>query len=648
MLRPSFVLLALSVLLLVGQPSARADDVPAKIRTSYDEAMSLFEAGEFKPAFQAISKAKGKNPASVDYWDLYVRIWRAMGKKEKILWEKTIAKAEAKNPGSPVFHILRARFATTTDERIAHLTRGMQTAPEAADPRALLAREYMYSDRELARDLVDRVLGSYPAHELALALRGKLMLAAGRGSEALNHVKAELAKHDYPALHDLYARVLLAVAPKDPAALLKAQGEAQKAVEARPKEWRFALTLVEVMDRRGESAKAKSLLVKANDETPSPDLAAKLGEFAFREGDYTKAVRGIVQLPYDDVRALKALAVGYVRLGNAGEAEDVLRRLLLLQNDNDMRYWVALRQLEMGDAKAAGLNLMGQSGEHIDRARLRVAAWQGDPEEAKKAAGRNAVEESRAAEEWVLPIAHALLFEALGSRADGGRKLLLDAAAAAAKANIKTATVPEEEPLIATYTLGYLMRHATYRRALDGSWFEPEDEMELSQKDVDDVPTPIATVEGRSKCERDDKRYFPFRPVDAHKAFDMKKTMDKWMGKPAHQRWRTALGGFNGGCLALISRDFASARQGFEKAIEKEPGWGRARMFLAVALALEGADLPKAALEAERAVENLIDDWDGRTACVLVRYLAKRNLGGELKALAERRESFAPRRYDDL
>lgn len=641
-------MLASIVLVLAGVPYGRADDVPDVVRPHYDEAMQRFEAGDLKLAYTAISKGKAKHPKSVDFWELYVRIWRALEKKESVLWDKVVAKAEAKHPGSPVFCLLRFRFAADAEERIAHLKEAIETAPGAVEPRTLLAREYVHRDRGLAAEIIDTVLEEDPANEMALALKGTLDLAAGHAQRALEYAEAKLARHDYPALHDLVARALLAITGEEASRLEKAEAEAREALRARPQEWRFALTLVEVLDRRGQSKEAKDLLVQTHEKTPAPDLAAKLGEFVFRTGDYEEAAKGISLLPYEDVRALKALAVCHVRLGNAEEARDALRRLLAKKNDDDTRRWAALRELELGDAGAARRHLEGLEGEAAERSRLEAAAWAGDPTAAKRLAGEKARGDSRTAEEWLLPIVHALLFEEIGSRADAARKLLIDAAAAAGRANVATATVPAEEPFLIAHTLGFIQRYATYRRCLDGSWFEPLEEIGLSQRDVNDIPTPIATIEAESTCPRDAKRFFPFRPADKLKDRDLQKTMTNWLGGPSRKRWGEALGGFGKGCIALVDGDYATAKAGFGWALEREPGWGRARLFRAVAAALEGTDLRGAAADAELAAKGLIDDWDGRTVAILVRYLAKKSVASELKALAERRESFAPRLYDDL
>ncbi len=627
---------------------ARGDDVPAGIRADYDEALARYEAGELKPAFTAISKAKGSYPASADYWELYVRIWRGLGKKERVLWEKTIAKAETKHEGSPVFHVLRARFAAAAEERIAHLARGVEVAPEAAEPRALLAREYVHTDPARARTLVDAVLRQDPAHELALAVKGTLQLAAGRAGPALAFAEAKLERHDYPALHDLAARALLAMPGSSEQDLERAEAEARKAHGARPREWRFGLTLVEILDRRGQGAAAKQLLERTYAKTPAPDLAAKRGEFAFREGDYVVAAKGIAMLPYDDVRALKALVVATVRLGRVEEAHGALGRLLARQDDDETRLWVARQALELGEAANARRHLERLSGEAADRLRLAAAAWAGDVAAAKGLAGTKAERDTRTAEEWLLPVVHALLFEKLGTRADAARTLLLSASVDAAKAHLAAASVPAEEPLLTAHSLGFIQRYATYRRALDGSWFEPLVEMGMSQRDVDDWAVPIATVEAHAACAKDRVRLFPFRPADAVKDPDLQQTMTNWLGDPAVKRWGEALAGFGRGCKGLMEGSYREARGGFRYALEREPGWGRARLFLAVATALEGKDMKEAAADAERAAGDLIDDWDGRTAAILVRALAKQNVTADLKALAERRESFAPRRYEDL
>ncbi len=650
-LLPALVLTValVAVLVLASATPCVADDVPDSIREHYDLAVKHLESGDLKKAYSAISKGKTKNPNSVDFWEVYVAIWRALEKKEGTLWSKIIAKAEAKQPCSPVFHLLRYRLAKSEADRLDHLNRALEIAPLAVEPRALRAREYLRRRKgDEAEVLLDAVLSEDPNNETALAARGVLELQRGRAQRALAYAEETLAEHGYPALHDLLARALLAVGAGDAGQLERAEAEAQKALEARPKAWRLALTLALVKDRRGASDAAHALLTKTQAAMPASEVAAKLGEFAFRKGDYEQAARGLASLFYEDAVALQALALCHVRRGKTTEARDAIRRLLAVQSDDATRIWAARRELELGDANAARCHITGLTGPDAQDVWVRAAAWAGDPGKARRIGGQKAQGGSREAEDRLLPIAHALLFEALGDRADAARSQLLEAAAAAGRAGVAGATVPAEEPLLPAHTLGYIQRYATYRRCLDGSFFRPAEELLLHQRDVDDVPTPTATVQGDSGCARDSKRLFPFRPADAVKGIDLQATTTNWLGMPARRRWEKAVTGCSQGCAALVGGDYVQAEQGFAHAVEIEPGWGRARLFRAVAAALAGKDLAAAAADARQAAEALIDDWDGRTAAVLVRLLAGERPTAEMKALAERRESFAPRRFDEL
>ena len=67
-----------------------------------------------------------------------------------------------------------------------------------------------------------------------------------------------------------------------------------------------------------------------------------------------------------------------------------------------------------------------------------------------------------------------------------------------------------------------------------------------------------------------------------------------------------------------------------------------------MAQALGGGDAAGAATLAAEAMQALPEDWQGRKAVVLLQVLAGKDGKAEAKALAERKESFSTRRFDEL
>ena len=118
----------LTVLLCAGRVSD-ADDVPDAVRKHYIQARVHEAAGDLKKAYSVLCKARTKQPLSVDFWEFYVRVWRALGKKEGILWNKIIGKVEGAHPSSGVFALLRARLAVDEEERIRHLRDAIAKEP---------------------------------------------------------------------------------------------------------------------------------------------------------------------------------------------------------------------------------------------------------------------------------------------------------------------------------------------------------------------------------------------------------------------------------------------------------------------------------------------------------------------------------------
>lgn len=627
---------------LVGALSARADDVPADVRKAYDDAQSRFARGDLKKAYSAISKGKAKKPLSVDFWDLYVRIWRALGKKEETLWGKIIAKVEAKNPTSPVFDLLRYRLATETEERIGHLKAALEKAPKAVEPRLLLARAYVADGEDAeAEEILDAILADDPGNETALVTKGDLLIESGCSRSAVDHAMEALEEYDFPGLHDLAARGLFQLSETDESALEKAEAEARKAVAARP-EPRHVLTLVTILEHVGKDEEALALLSEQYEKSPDLGLARRLGEFVFRTGDYAKAAKTLAVVAPHDRNAALALALCEARRGRAKEARAATD--LLLRHDPGAWAWATDVELLLGDAAAARKRIAAGGEEDVSYAEAVCRAWEGNTAETLKRAAEKARDGSRVGEEWLILIAEALLLEKLGGKADAARQLLIAAGWAAGKACVAGAEAPDFEPSVAAQTVGFMHRHASYRRSLGGDFFQSRGVVPVPAV-VDGKTTLALGVVSTSDCKRDEQRVFRFNEFEVKEG----DTIDLSTFIPGEDEdWEAATKAFAEGSAALVDGDWAKADEAFGKALEKEASWARARLFQAVAKALGGSDLEAAATLAREAVGVLVDDWMGQEVAVLVLRLAGQDGKAEAKALAERQESYATRWYDDF
>ena len=109
--------------------------------------------------------------------------------------------------------------------------------------------------------------------------------------------------------------------------------------------------------------------------------------------------------------------------------------------------------------------------------------------------------------------------------------------------------------------------------------------------------------------------------------------------------WAGAEAAFKEGAAAFVDGDLTKAETAFASAAEKEPGWARAKLFQAVAQRLAGQNSSSLAAEA---VSTLPEDWEGRKAAILVHLLGGKDGKAEAAALAEMKESFSTRRFDEF
>lgn len=450
-------------------PSARADDVPDEIRKHYDEAVEHVADGDWKEAYSALSRARTRNPDSVDFWMLYVKVWRALEKDEEVLWDKVVARQIDAEPDSATIHLLKARLADTPEERIEHLSAAIVLCPDDPGPRLRLARVYARQGDDFeAEEILAKILEADPAHEDALVLKGDMMITSGFSRSAVEFAEETLAEHDLPALHDLHARALLEVAENDATVLDTAIAEAQKAVAGRP-DAAFVLTAVEAMERAGKDDDAIALLKAQQSEHPSAELAARLGVLAFGRGAYADAVPGLAAGAADDPIVARALALAHARLGKEKEARAVLNRLPAA--DEGVPVFAARVELLLGDPAAALKRLGSDEGEEARRLRSRALGRSGDVDGVLALAREEAASGTREGEEWLLDVARAQLVRKLGGKAGQVLQTIDRARREAAQAGTPSAEIPDTEPSVNAKSMAFMYRYVTYRRSLCGGWF---------------------------------------------------------------------------------------------------------------------------------------------------------------------------------
>ena len=649
----------LAVLLGMARASG-ADDVPDTVRELYAEARVHEAAGDLKKAYSALSKARSKQPLSVDFWELYVRVWRALDKKEDVLWEKIVGKVEKKHPQSAVFALLRARLAADEEERVRHLRDASAKQPDAVGPQLLLAKALLENgDDSEAEEILDAVLEKHPDHEDALVTKGEMDLMMGRSLSAASYAAEQLERISLAGLHDLRARALLAASETGESRLDEAEAEAQLATTMRD-DPRYVRTLVDVLDRKGQLDQAVQLLDESYKRFPAPVLAAKLGELAFRSGDYEKAIRGLAADPEPSTAVLKGLAVAHGRLGDVEAMRRVCARLERRLEENEPT-WIGSTELALGDP-ALALKALGEEGgdDTADYLRLCANSLLGNVEGARALADERARTGQRADEEYLIQLLHARLTARLGAKAEAARQALRAGAVAAAKGSVPGAEAAAEKGSTHANSPEFIERAVSYRRTAGGRWFHASFTEEGITFDVKERgPGRVRVrlgIEGCAECRREPSRWFWFNPVEirpeeiqnADPERYAKELIGRLLGITDEDHWEATESAFAEGCAALVDESWSRARSAFERVLRAEPEWGRAKLFASVALLLDGADTGQAALEAAEAIRMLPDDYDGQRLLALMELLAGQDPDATIKVLAREEEAHGRRRLEWL
>lgn len=641
-LRMLGLLLALAALSAFSGP-AGADDIPEAARKDADEARALLAKGDAKSvekAFAAVSRAKDKAPRSVDFWELFVRVWRA-GKKPAGDLEKLLAAREQKDPASSTFDVLRARIETDPAKRAVHIQKAIDKDPKSVPARLLMVRHLRAQGEETkAEELLDVVLTDSPDSEEALVAKTELMVESGLSRSAVTFAQEALTKRECPALRYALALALRKLSEEDADKRPEALAAAQKAVDGNP-DPRYVGTLADLLDESGKTSEAVALLKKHVERTKDGLLAARLGQFAMRAGDYDTAAPNLAQADPADLKAAKALGLAYARRGKAKEAKALAERVLAA--DPEAWGWA----LEMGQLTgdlALVRRAAGTRSENAPRlARVWALAWEANPAEIVRLEGEEAAKGSRLSEDLCLLLLEARLAVKMGPKAAAYRKQLLDVRTQVAGTVVAEAQASKKVFDVLGGSIGYMQRFVTYLQSACGL---PYDSIQIgpipSQEDGG-----LAIGFGftaTSSCSRDPQRQVRFNKQVAKQGGSIQLTVPQ-----DNEGWKAAEAGLAEACAALVKEDYPAAVAALDKGLAGESHWHRLKLLRALAKAfLPAADLAALATEAQQAADEVPDDVQARGSALALAALAGTDATAALKALNVFLEERSARRPERL
>lgn len=638
------VVLLVALALLVGLPTGRAaaDDVPAAVKKQVDEARALYAKGDAKSlasAFTLLSQTKGKALDSVDFWELFVRVWRASKKPEADLWSKIIGPREQQLPQATTFDLVRARVETDAALRREHLEKAIAKAPEAVPPRLLLARELMLAGEEIkAEEALDALLEKQPDLEEALVAKAELMVASGLSRSAITLIKESLARKPQPGLYYALALALDRLATEGEDASLKTEAleAAQKAVAAKADPVYVAL-LADLFDRSDRMPEAVGLLKAQVAKSKDPRLSQRLGAFAFRAGEYDAAAAQLAGAAASDVKSAKALALCHARRGRAKEAHAAADLVLALDKES----WAFAADLawDLEDAAALRKRVAGRSAEEALPYLAAADTFEGKAAAVATALSTLASSGSRAGEDALLLLVRARIREQLGRKNEAYRKLSLELVPKTLATPVPSAKAHERPLELSAKSQAFMQRALTYYRSACGQQLKPGEGGVSFSIGADGLPSISWMIQGMSPC-----RVEPVRSVQ----FLLGKGQTIQLSDDT-AGWQEATAAFQAGCAALVAGDAAKAVEQFGKAFEKEPGWLRAQVFKALATAfLPGTDLATAAREVASVVDQNPDDWSARSTAILLSYLAGTEPTAALTALIQHVDARSHPPLEDL
>lgn len=636
-------LVALLAPLAVG--GAHADDVPDLAKKKYDEARSLLAKGDAKSlaaAFSAVSEAKAKAPDSVDFWELFVRVWRANKKPEADLWDKIVAPREQAAPKSPTFDLVRARVEGDPAKKTEHLQKALDKDPASVPVRLLMVAHLRATGEEgKAEDLLDKVLAERPDDEQALVLKTEMMVESGLSRSAAKFAEEALAKKECPALRYALAIALQRLSKEDDSVKGRALEEAKKAVDGRP-DPTYVATLADLLDAADRTSEAVSLLKTHFEKTGDPRLGSRLGALAFRAGDYDAAVKSLAATAGSDVKSAKALALAHARRGRGKEARTALD--LVLAQDKEAAPFAGMVELGLGDPAGARRRVQGRSDELSKWVLMRADALEGKVAEVTAAAGKDAGSGSREGEDLLLTLLEARLHSRLAAKSAPLRKQFAEARAAVAQSVVAEAKAGPGRLDLTAVCGPYMPRAVTYLRSACGTHFKAAGgQMEINM-DGEGMHIGFA-IQAEAECGRDPRRSVRFNAQTAKQG----ENVTIFTPDAKQEEWKAAEEAFAAGSAALLAEDAGKAAEQFGKAVEAEPNWHRAKLFRSFARAfMPASDLPTAAREALDAVSGAADDWEARTAAITLGVWAGVDVADALKSLQRHVEERCIRRFDQL
>jgi tetratricopeptide (TPR) repeat protein len=634
-------------LLLAAPAGLGADDVPEPARKKYAEAKAAYLRGDPKSlaaAFSALSEAKGKAPDSVDFWELFARVWRANKKPENDLWTKVIAAREQALPKSATFDLVRARLETDRTKKGEHLEKALAKDPASVPGRLAMAAHLRATGEEVkAEELIDKLIAEKPDEVEAIVAKTELLLETGRSSGAVKVATEALARKECPPLRYALALALRRQAQDDATARPRALEAAKLAVQGQP-DPAYVATLADLLDESGQTSEAVELLKTHLAKGADPRLAVRLGTFAFRRGDYDEAVKGLASSAPSDRAAAKALALAHARRGRAKEARAALD--LLPAADPGVALFAAGVELLLGYPAAVKQRLAGRTEAEALALVTHADVLEGKAQEVTQALAKEAVAGTVEGEDALLAILRARIYAQIPGKILVTRQRFVDARAEAAGALWPEAKAPAEDWVdVQAKSLPLAHHMVGYFRSACGNRFRPvRGQFETVMSNEGGKPMIGLALVGQVECDRDPKRNVRFTrmAMEGGKAtfeFDPKQK----------EIWDAAEAGFSDGCKALVAADTAKAEEHFGKALEAEPEWPRAKLFRALAKALvPGADLAATAGEALAAAAIIPDDWEARETAILLGLWAGVDVGEPLKALQRHVEERSVRRLEKL
>lgn len=640
--------------LLLLPASAGADDVNAEVRSAYEAGQGLLGKGDrssLERAFRLLDTRKDEALGSVDYWELYARVWLGLDKGKAAL-EALFAERQARDDTSAVWDLVRARLATETGARRKALEAARKRNKK--DLRAKVAMAVLLLDEneeDEADELLDEILDEDEAYTGALLAKARLALSDGLPDEAIEYLDRGIEKAPCAALYYMKAKSYQRQAKTKSDVLGAALDAAARALGMEPTPKHIEL-YDELLKATGDAAIATKALKEHFGRTQHPLLGAMLAESAFKAGDYEAALMGLGVGDASDLATVKALAEAHARLGHQDKAQRQARRVVDM--DSLGRLFAARIDLWLGEADAAKRRLGTLADDEAKRIRANAHAWAGEADAVKQLVAKDARSGSRSGEELLVAWFQARLFAKIGaSKADTLRKLML-----AARFKAASKPVPQgghwSTDIGKAKTEGWPNRAVTWFRAPCGVFFSAGSRGSSSSINIGDNRefTLSRSISGEADCGGAKQRgSFTYNA----KTVKTKNGQPPWVEllNPDAEKLgdiKPAEKAFGEACAAWIDGKQDAAESACARALKIEPHWSRITVLRAIARALASdADLRAEAKEATEAVALWTDDFELRRAVIVLRaWAGDAALAKEIEALAQREAEFNVRKIDSL